>query len=264
MSTLRIACLQSGGHGKDVESNLAELDSAAAAAAAGGAELLVTPEMFVTGYDVGDVTELAARPLTEQVAAVAVARGIGVVAGLPALLPCGGVGNTAVVVDDRGQVLARYAKAHLYGAIDHRFRPGEEPPAVLDYNGVRCALMICFDAEFPEPVRVAALAGAHVVLVPTANMHPYGAINEHVVWTRAWENQVHLAYVNRCGTEGATAYVGRSRIIGPDGAELAAAGTGPDLLHATIDTDAVDRARAGFAYVSQRRPELYGALSVTG
>ncbi|ACZ87838.1 nitrilase-related carbon-nitrogen hydrolase [Streptosporangium roseum] len=262
MSTLRIACLQSAGHGRDVEANLAELDSAAAAAAAAGAELLVTPEMFVTGYDVGDVAELAALPLTGRVAAIAAARGIAVVAGLPAVLPGGGVGNMAVVVDDGGRVLASYAKAHLFGEIDRRFHAGEAPAAVFDHHGVRCAVMICFDSEFPESVRVAALAGAHVVLVPTANMHPYGAINEHVMWTRAWENKVHLAYVNRCGAEGRTAYVGRSRIIGPDGTELAAAGTGPDLVCATIDTDAVDSARAAFDYLSERRPALYGTLAV--
>ncbi|MFI7442647.1 nitrilase-related carbon-nitrogen hydrolase [Nonomuraea indica] len=262
MSTLRIACLQSAGHGRDVEANLAELDSTAAAAAAAGADLLVTPEMFVTGYDVGDVTELAALPLTERVATIAAARGIAIVAGLPAVVPGGGVGNMAVVVDDGGEVLARYAKAHLFGEIDRRFHGGEAPTAVFDYHGVRCAVVICFDAEFPEPVRVAALAGAHVVLVPTANMHPYGAVNDHVMWTRAWENQVHLAYVNRCGGEGTTAYVGRSRVIGPDGTELAAAGTGPDLVCATIDTDAVDGARAVFGYVAERRPALYGALAV--
>ncbi|GII97276.1 putative hydrolase [Sinosporangium siamense] len=260
---MRIACLQSAGHGRDVEANLAELDSAAAAAAAAGAEMLVTPEMFVTGYDVGDVAALAALPLVERVVAIAAARGIAVVAGLPAVLPGGGVGNMAVVVGDGGEVLAGYAKTHLFGEIDRRFRAGEAPAAVFDYRGVRCAVMICFDAEFPESVRVAALAGAHLVLVPTANMHPYGAVNEHVMWTRAWENQVHLAYVNRCGAEGATVYVGRTRVIGPDGTELAAAGTGPDLVFATIDTDAVDSARADFDYLSERRPVLYGTLTVS-
>ncbi|MFF4991298.1 nitrilase-related carbon-nitrogen hydrolase [Streptosporangium saharense] len=261
MSTLRIACMQSAGHGRDVEANLAELDSAAAAAVAEGAELLVTPEMFVTGYDVGDVAELADLPLTGRVAAIAAAHGIAVVAGLPAVLPGGGVGNTAVVVDESGEVLAGYTKAHLFGELDGRFRAGEVPTAVFDHHGVRCAVVICFDAEFPEPVRVAALAGAHVVLVPTANMHPYGAINEHVMWTRAWENQVHLAYVNRCGAEGTTEYVGRSRVIGPDGTELASAGTGPGLVFATIDTAAVEGARSAFSYLSERRPTLYGGLT---
>ncbi|RBQ14937.1 nitrilase [Spongiactinospora rosea] len=261
MSSLRIACLQSAGHGRDVEANLAELGSAAATAAQAGAELLITPEMFVTGYDVGDLADLAALPLTERVAAIAAAHRISLVAGLPAVLPGGGVGNLAVVVDEAGRPLASHVKAHLYGEIDGRFRAGDAPMTVFDHRGVRCAVMICFDAEFPESVRLAALAGAHAVLVPTGNMHPYGAINEHMMWTRAWENQVHLAYVNRCGTERTTAYVGRTRVIAPDGTELAAAGTDPGLVYATIDTKAVTHARAGFAYLPTRRPELYGPLA---
>ncbi|WP_033289238.1 nitrilase-related carbon-nitrogen hydrolase [Amycolatopsis jejuensis] len=254
MTTLCLAALQSAGTPRDVEANLAELDRAAAEAAA---DVLVTPELFVTGYDVGDLTGLAALDLTTRVSEIAARHGIAIVAGLPSPGPDGKVRNDAVFVDDTGQLLARYPKAHLYGDLDRRFHPGDQPPAQVTYRGVRFAVMICFDVEFPETVRTAALEGAEVVLVPTANMEPYAGVNEHLVWTRAWENQVFLAYVNRIGAEDATRYVGRSRVLGPDGRDLAQAGTGAELLRATIDTAEVARARSDFSYLASRRPPLY-------
>ncbi|NIH83834.1 carbon-nitrogen hydrolase family protein [Amycolatopsis granulosa] len=254
MTTLGLAALQSAGTPRDVEANLAELDRAAAGASA---DVLVTPELFVTGYDVGDLTGLAQLDLTARVADIAARHGVAIVAGLPSPGRDGRVRNDAVFVDDTGKLLARYSKAHLYGDLDSRFDPGGEPPAQVTYRGVRFAVMICFDVEFPETVRTAALAGAEVVLVPTANMEPYLGVNDHLVWTRAWENQVFLAYVNRIGAEDTTRYVGRSRILAPDGRDLAQSGTGPDLLRATIDTAEVSRARSDFSYLGSRRPPLY-------
>src|SRR4051794_20048645 len=98
---LTIAGLQHPGHPGDVPANLATLADAAREARSRGAELLVTPEMFVTGYNIGSqVAELAARPLVDAVAQVAVDTGIAIVAGLPELLPDGTVANTAVLVDE--------------------------------------------------------------------------------------------------------------------------------------------------------------------
>lgn len=117
--SLVIAGLQHPGHPGDVAANLVILSAAAEHAKARGAELLLTPEMFVTGYNIGDqVAALADPALVDRMSRIAAANGIAIVAGLPEPLPSGGVANTAVFVDDRGTEVTRYRKTHLLADLD--------------------------------------------------------------------------------------------------------------------------------------------------
>lgn len=256
MTVLRIAGLQTPGSPGDAPANLAELDDAAARARGAGAGLLITPEMFVTGYDVG------AEPLTEHglidgVTEVAGRHGIAVIAGLP-VRRGGATTNSAVAVRGDGSVAAVYDKTHLFADLDKsRFAPGDEPAAVVDIGGVRIGLLICYDVEFPEAARAAAMAGADLIAVPTANMVPFEFVCTSVIPVRAWENQVYVAYINHVGTERDTVYAGLSSIVGPDGVPLASAASGRELLIADVDTDVVARARADNPYLTDRRPQLY-------
>lgn len=261
--TLRIAALQAAAAEADPAANLAALDAAAAEAARAGSELLLTPECFLTGYDIGEqIAELARQDLVGRVQEIARSRGVAIIAGTP-LAEGDRVFNAAVCVDDEGEVLGAYRKAHLFGVHDRRFAPGPDPFALVTFRGVRIAMMICYDVEFPEPVRLAALAGAQLLAVPTAQMEPFTFVAEHLLRTRAWENQIYVAYANLAGRERDTSYVGRSSISAPDGEVLAAAGTGPALLLATLDVDGVARAQAGNPYLADRRPGLYSGLVVT-
>jgi predicted amidohydrolase len=116
--------------------------------------------------------------------------------------------------------------------------------------------------EFPENVRLLALAGADFVAVPTASMQPYLFVARSLVQARAYENQVFLAYVNRCGQEQDLSYYGLSCITGPDGADLARAGTGEELILADLDPGRLAASRETYTYLRDRRPQLYGALTV--
>jgi predicted amidohydrolase len=258
--TLTIAGLQHHGAPGDVEANLAVIAQAARDAVAGGARMLVTPEMFVTGYNIGDrLAPLATPELPERIADIARETGIAIVAGLPEPLPDGGIANAVVLIDRDGTELLRYQKTHLFGALDRGlFAPGDAPSAVVEIDGVRVSLLICYDVEFPETVRRAALDGADVVIVSTAQMEPFAHIAERLIPVRAWENQIHVAYVNRVGTEGELTFVGRSSIISPDGAAIASLdGEESGLMIATIDPEATRRARQENPYLVDRRPELY-------
>ncbi len=258
---LTIAGLQHPGHPGDVAANLAVVAQAAHDARARGADLLVTPEMFVTGYNIGDrVAELAAQPLVEEVARIAADAGVAVVAGLPELLPDGSVANTAVLVDATGTEVTRYRKTHLFSDLDRAlFVPGTERSRVVELHGVRLALLICYDVEFPEPARAAAREGAHLIVVPTAQMEPFAFVAERLIAVRAWENQVYVAYVNRSGAEGDLTYVGRSSVAAPSGEVLdaldPAQGTG--LVLATVDPDVVEAARRENPYLDDLRLDLY-------
>ncbi len=255
---LTVAGLQAAGAPGDVEANCAQLRGAAAEAAAAGAGLLITPELYLTGYDIGDrVRELAQRDLTGMVRQIAREAGIAILAGIPEA--AGELfHNTAILIDERGEVLLRYRKTHLFGELDrHYFTPGEDLVVMAELHGVQIAVLICYDVEFPETVRAAAEHGADLIAVPTAQMTPFEFIAEHLIRARAWENQVYLAYINHDGREQTLEYVGGSSIVAPSGDVLAAAAHGDHLLLATIDTEVVARARTENPYLTDRRLDLY-------
>jgi len=258
---VEIACLQSGSVTGDVEANLAALDRAAAEASAHGAELLITPEMFLTGYDLGPDAATLVRSLApglpDRVAGIARDHGLALLAGLPEL-DGESCFNTALFVGPDGEVLGRHRKVHLFTDFDRDvFTAGDRLVSTVDFRGLRIATLICYDVEFPESVRAAALAGAHLVAVPTAQMHPYEWVAEQLIRVRAWENQVFVAYVDHVGTEGRFEYVGRSSVVGPDGHVLAGREHGQGLLFARVDARAVHRAQRENPYLTDRRPDLY-------
>jgi 5-aminopentanamidase len=261
---MRISGLQTAGTPADVEANLRELDTECARARASGSELLITPELFLTGYDIGDrVRELARTDLLTPVRETARRNGLALVAGIPEHRD-GSYYNSAFFVDPTGKVLGHHRKTHLFGELDRRyFTAGDRLTSVVDFGGVRIALLICYDAEFPENVRAAALAGADLVAVPTAQMEPYAFVADHLLRVRAWENQLYIAYVNHDGAEGSLRYVGRSSIAGPSGEVLDRVEHGNRLVSATVDTAVVARARRDNPYLLDRRPDLYASAPVT-
>ncbi|MFD5384769.1 carbon-nitrogen hydrolase family protein [Streptomyces sp. NPDC127074] len=255
---MKISGLQTAGTPGDVDANLHELDAACRRARAEGAELLITTELFITGYDIGDaVRDLARTDLLSPAREIAASHGIALVLGAPEH-DAGACYNSAFFIDPAGAVLARHRKNHLFGELDRRyFTPGDLPAPVIDYAGVRIAMLICYDVEFPENVRAAALAGADLVAVPTAQMQPYEFIAEHLLRVRAWENQIYIAYVNHDGDEGALRYVGRSSIVSPSATVLDSVEHGNRLLFATVDPHTVRHARKANPYLTDLRPDLF-------
>jgi predicted amidohydrolase len=255
---MKIAVLQTG------SADLDGLSEAAGKAADRGARLLITPETFTTGYNVPGIAKQAQRangPWLDQVAAIARDTGVAIVYGFPER-DGDEVFNTAQLVDRDGTVLAKHRKSHLFGDLDTRtFTPGAGDLAVADLEGVRVGILICYDVEFPEAVRALALGGADLVVVPTALMRPYEVVARTVVPARAYENQVYVAYANRSGHEAELAYCGESCVVGPDGADLARAGSGDELLMAEIDPARLASSRAVNTHLRDRRPRLYGALT---
>ncbi|ABS02923.1 nitrilase-related carbon-nitrogen hydrolase [Kineococcus radiotolerans] len=247
---MRIAVAQQAATA-DVAQNLAVLERVAAAAARAGADLLVTPELFTTGYDPGRVHP--DPTVLPRVADLARRSGLALVVSEPHE---GAI--TAVVVDRDGTVLGRYVKTHLYGPAERAaFRPGDGTPLVVEVAGLRVGVLVCFDVEFPETVRGLALAGADVVVVPTAILDE--SVARVLLPARAYENRVALAYANHHGlaADGGT-FSGGSLVVGPDGEVLAAAGAeGEALLVVDVDADDLRRAREVVDYLPLRRAETY-------
>lgn len=259
---MRIAVAQSAGVSRDPRATLAELPDLAGRAAQQGARLLVLPEMWLTGYNIGDATQELAEPAdgpaATAVAEVARRHDLAILYGFPERAG-ERVYNAAQLIGADGAVLVCYRKTHLFGEAERaQFTAGNTAVLCANLDGFRLAIMICYDVEFPEAVRAAALDSADAVLVPTALFQPFDFVARKLVPVRAWENGVYLAYANRCGQEGELGYVGCSVICGPDGGVLSAAEAGPELLTAELSRAAIDRARAASPYLRDLRPELFG------
>ena len=259
---LKVAISQTPGCLGDPTAALALLASEAGRAKADGADILLLPELFLTGYNLG---KTLARTLAGEVAGamldqarqIAKDEGIALVFGYPELVG-DKVANAAMFVSAEGETLLNYRKAHLYGDLDRQmFEVLGDTFPVITYRDWKIGLMICYDTEFPEPARLLALQGAECILVPTALMKPYGAVPHVVVPARGYENQLYIAYANHSGAEGDVAYIGRSCICGPDGAVLASAGTDADFISAVFEKAHIVATKANESLLDDRRPDIY-------
>ncbi len=260
---MRIALLQSSGRPGSVEGNLKVLGEAAGRAGEAGAELLVAPELFLTGYavDVEGLAEPADGESADAVAELAARHGLAIAYGYPERAG-DAVFNSAQVISATGDRLANYRKTHLFGPFERdHFTPGEQPVVQAELGGLTVGLMICYDVEFPENVREHALAGTDLLIVPTAQMHPFQFVAEAMIPVRAFESQLYIAYVNRVGEEGEFDFVGLSVLAGPDGVARARAGLGEELLLADADPAFLAASREANPYLADRRPDLYRSVA---
>ncbi|WP_102109775.1 carbon-nitrogen hydrolase family protein [Oceaniglobus roseus] len=248
---LELAIWQGAGVPGDLDATLAEVARVAGEAARAGADLLVFPEGFLTGYHIPGLAPgglPGVEAALEQAGRIAAETELAMVLGTHLDTPRG-LRNSAVVFDALGAEIGRYHKRTLFGAWEKAtFLPGDAPLR-FDCGGLRVGVAICYDVEFPELIRAEAQAGVELVVVPTALMTPHERVAEAMVAARALENQIFVAYCNRSGREPELEFVGLSSIRDPRGAALAQAGAGPELLLAGIDGALIARERAANSYL---------------
>ena len=270
MSEAAVACCQLAPRIGELEANRSACRTAIAGAAEQGAQVVVLPELAVSGYVFADPAEArgCAEPLdgatVTEWAELAREHELVIVGGV-----CERDGehlrNTAVIVDPAG-MRAIYRKAHLWDREKLFFEPGSEPPPVINTAHGRIATMVCYDVEFPEWVRLAALAGADLLCVPTnwpREPRPAGERAAEVVRVQAGAstNHMFIAACDRAGAERGVDWVGASVIVDPYGFPLA----GPAVADQTVTLIAsCALAQARDKRLSERndaladrRPELY-------
>ncbi|HSO73784.1 MAG TPA: carbon-nitrogen hydrolase family protein [Blastocatellia bacterium] len=272
MASTKIACVQMDVEIGNVEANRRKILERIESAADRGAELVIFPECALTGYCFDSLDE--AKPLAEPVdgpSAEAIAdacnrTGTHVVAGYierdgenfyNAAMLCGPGG---------GGIIGNYRKVHLpFLGIDRFLTPGDKPFRVFDLPFGRMGINICYDASFPEAARALKLLGAELIVLPTN--WPKGAWRtaEFIINSRACENHVNFAAVNRCGAERGWEFIGRSKVVDVNGDTTAEAGREEEeLLVVEVDLQEANYNRivnlAG-AYeidrLADRRPEFY-------
>jgi 5-aminopentanamidase len=256
MNQLNISIFQATAREENPEYRLNWLDMAAERASGEGSQLLICPELSLSGYRVADKLEKRALTVlgeySERVSEIAQLHDIAIVYGYPERDGTK-LYNTSAFITPDGKMLGHHRKNHIPPGFEKElFTPGKQL-RVFEFAGWKIALLICYDIEFPEAARQAALAGAELLVVPTALTAEWGFVAEKMVPTRAWENGVYLAYANWAGQEAGKSYLGGSRIIGPDGADEAVAGAAEVILSASIDKSRIVAARDRLPYLADRR-----------
>jgi predicted amidohydrolase len=260
--TLRTAAVQMCST-DDLAANLATVRALADRAAAEGAKLVVLPECFsFLGRKEGDKLAIAEAldgrgPITGALRELAAKHGVWIVGGgTPELVP-GDIRrtyNTAVVVDPRGELVARYRKIHLFdvdipGGAVLRESDATAPGAglvVVDVAGAKVGISICYDLRFPELYRrLVKEHGAQVLLVPAAFTAHTGAAHWHLLLrARAVENQAWVVAAAQHGkhNEKRESY-GHSLIVDPWGAVVAEQDAWDGVVIADLDAATVEKRR---------------------
>ncbi|WP_375739021.1 nitrilase family protein [Pseudomonas boanensis] len=268
-----VACCQVAPKLGDLAYNRRMTERVIRSAALKGAQVVVLPELVQSGYLFHDLAEALALsestdgPTVRLWEALARELDIVIVGGFCERLDECRVANSAALVDSQG-LRALYRKTHLWDGENAIFTPGTASPPVVDTEYGRIGVMICYDLEFPEWVRIAALAGAQLLCAPVNWPDgPRPSIERPAevvrVQANASVNRMFIAACDRHGLERGVNWVQGSVIVDPDGYPLVGpAGTaGEQILMATLNlVDARNKRISDNNHLHEdRRPELYSA-----
>ncbi len=263
---------------EDTARNLEKTAMMIRKAAGDGARIVCLQELFRTLY-FPQSKEAGVRKLAETIPGETtrtlanLAKDLGVVLIVPLFEKArnGKYYNSAVVIDHKGKLLPVYRKTHIpqdpkFYEKDY-FEPGDTGYRVYRTKFASFAVLICYDQWFPEPARMAALAGAEIIFYPTAIGYMVGYISPDGDWHDAWEtvmrghaiaNGIHVVAANRVGREGGLKFWGQSFACDSFGKVLKRASTNKEeVMIATLDLAHNQRIREGWGFLRNRRPETY-------
>ena len=244
-----------------VEENIAKVKVLLEEAKENAVDVLVLPELCNSGYvfqssDEANAfaEEIPQGPMSSELLAWS-KEGRMVVAGICEKTGKG-LHNSAGVFAN-GEHVTTYRKIHLFLNEKSWFQSGNDEPPVVEFNGNKFGVMICFDWIFPEIARVLALKGAQVILHPANLVLPYC---QDAMITRSIENRVFTATANRIGTERDVGFSGHSQITSPKGQRLTTLNgeeigiTGIDIDPSIADDKMITKRNHLF---DDRRPDFY-------
>lgn len=193
------------------------------------ADLAIFPELYLGGYSTQNPAHQAVAadaPTVAALAELAADHDTSLILGF-AEQRCDGIANSALCIDRAGRVRGIYRKAQLFGDEAGAFEAGDVL-SVVEIDGVRVGLMICFDLEFPEVARQLSRAGAELLVAISSNMEPFA--NDHRVFAqaRAIENGLPLIYVNQVGEGERFHFTGGSCVVTADGMLTALSDSSPE------------------------------------
>jgi len=282
--TLKAALIQHADQG-DTDSNLALIGEQVSLAARQGAQLVLLQELHNGRYfcqteetDVFDLAETIPGPSTERLGQLAADHRIVIVASLFERRAAGLYHNTAVVLEADGSIAGRYRKMHIPDDPGFHekfyFTPGDLGFKPVDTSVGRLGVLVCWDQWYPEAARLMTLAGAEILLYPTAiGWDRRDSSEERARQLDAWQtvqrshavaNGVAVLSCNRVGFEASPRasdpgieFWGASFACGPQGEWLARAGPDPQTLLVELDMQRSEEVRRIWPFLRDRRIDAY-------
>ncbi len=258
---------------EDKMQNVENAESMIREAAKNGAQVIVLPEMFNCPYEnkyFPLYAEIYPGKTTEQLSLLALELSIYLVAGSIPEREDDIIYNTSFVFDPKGQLIGRHRKMHLFdidveGGI--RFKESDtlgygEDITVIDTTFGKMGIAICYDMRFPEMMRLMALEGAEVIIVPAAfNMTTGPAHWDIIIKARALDNQVYFVAASPARNMEASYHAyGHSSIVGPWGDVIAQADEQETILYGEVDLERVKKVRKELPLLQHRRTALYDVI----
>ena len=241
-----------------------------------GAELLVLPEFWSTGYfplavdySFYDLADSEDGRATAAVKKKALQHGVHIASTIYERQAAGLFYNTSMMVNPEGEVISKYRKVHVPArrGLEKLFYRGGSKFPVARVGEWQVGTMLCYDTLLPEPARCLALNGAELILAPFGASTTEGGIWEHMIITRAFENGAYLAACNAVGDlrlpdgDGFT-LGGKSIIVDPEGSIVAEAeAAGETIVYGDLNPDRVSEVRNRYFMLRDRRPDAYDVIT---
>lgn len=286
---LKVAVVQHS-NSADYHSNLQKSIHGIRAAAAQGAKLVMLQELHTGLYfcqventDYFDLAEPIPGPTTETLGKLAAELGIVIVCSLFEKRAVGLYHNTAVVLESDGSIAGKYRKMHIPDDPGYYekfyFTPGDLGFTPIKTSVATLGVLVCWDQWYPEAARLMALAGAELLLYPTAiGWNPHDTSAEQARQRDAWitiqrshavANNIPVLSANRVGFEGdpseqtaGSQFWGSSMIVGWQGELLAQADTDSETqLIVELDLDRTEQVRRWWPYLRDRRIDAYQEIT---
>lgn len=250
---MKVSIFQPDARPLELGARLKTLDTALQENKSQKPDLVLCPELFVSGYGNGDIVReiasLIEGEFIQHLSDLTRRHEVAISCGYPEQ-EGDHLYNSVICLSSKGRLLANHRKRVLPTAYEKNlFEAGEQMTLFELDNGWRVALLICYEVEFPEAVRACALDGAQLVLVPTALGRDWRIVSQQLIPTRAFENGVFIAYANFSGADESNQYIGDSVIVSPMGVDLARAGKKQAFINAELDAQLINGARTRLPYL---------------
>jgi predicted amidohydrolase len=223
----------------------------------GQLDLLVFPELFLTGFKweaLEQIAEFIPGPTTQKLAQLAHKLQCNIVGGSLLEKASNGYFNTSLVFDRQGNLVATYRKVHLFPPFSEpSYLKGGETIVSVNLDFGQLGLAICYDLRFPELFRRLALDGVALVVLPAAFPRPKLSHWRHLLAARAIENQFFMVGVNQAGGD----FFGHSMVVDPRGEVIQEAGEGAEAFQVEVDLEKVQKVQQEMPILKDRKPHLY-------
>ena len=266
---IKLALAQISSKRENKKDNLQKIEEFTIKAKEQGADLVIFPELSLTGYvlhdQVYELAEIIPGPSTERIEDLAEKTGMHLIFGMPELSEKteATIFNTAVFIGPTG-FIGKFRKMYLptHSVFEEKryFRPGYQAAAFNTAIG-NIGLFICYDVFFPEVARLTRLKGAELIVCISASQAVRRRYFEILTAARALENTAFLAYVNLVGVEEGLQFWGGSRLLSPTGDLLAKAKYDEeDLVICEVNYNSMRSAETFIPTLRDLRPEIFDEL----